>query len=240
MTTEGSEMFDLTESLIAELQGIDTPTVCNALEVLAPERRGYGYTTEHLFCIRPQLKPMVGLARTATIRSAHPSDLAGDEARAVSDGYYRYIGEGPKPSVAVVQDIDEQHGYGSLWGEVNSAIHSGLGCVGLVTNGGIRDLPDIAPGFQMLAGRVIPSHAFVHVVDFERPVNVAGMRVRSGDLVHADQHGAVVIPHAVADKVRSAADEIIRHEKAIIGAAREPGFSVEKLFAARQPQREDH
>ena len=145
MTTEGSEMFDLTESLIAELQSIDTPTVCNALEVLAPERRGYGYTTEHLFCIRPELKPMVGLARTATIRSAHPSDLAGDEGRAVSDGYYRYIGEGPKPSVAVVQDIDEQHGYGSLWGEVNSAIHSGLGCVGIVSNGGIRDLPEMPP-----------------------------------------------------------------------------------------------
>jgi hypothetical protein len=89
MTTEGSEMFESTESLIAELQGIETPTECNALEVLAPERRDYGYTTEHLFCIRPQLKPIVGLARTATIRSAHPSDLAGDEAQEVSDGYYR-------------------------------------------------------------------------------------------------------------------------------------------------------
>jgi regulator of RNase E activity RraA len=233
-------MFELTESLIAELQGIDTPTVCNALEVLVPERRGYGYTTENLFCLRPELRPMVGLARTATIRSAHPSDLTGAEARAVSDGYYRYVGDGPKPSVAVIHDIDEQHGYGSLWGEVNSAIHSGLGCVGLVTNGGIRDLPDIAPGFQMLAGRVIPSHAFVHVVDFGRPVNVAGMRVRDGDLIHADQHGAVVIPHAVADKVRGAADEIIRHERGIIAAALAPGFSVEKLFGARNPQREDH
>jgi regulator of RNase E activity RraA len=229
----GSEMSELTAGLFAELQTLDTPTVCNALELLVPERRGYGYTTEQLVCTRPQLKPMVGIARTATIRSAHPSDLSGEEALALSDAYYTYIDDGPKPSVIVIQDLDEQRGYGSFWGEVNSAIHAGLGCVGLVTDGGVRDLPDIAPGFQMLAGRVIPSHAFVHVVDFSRPVNVAGMRVRHGDLIHADQHGAVVIPLEVAPRVRGAADQVIRREKVIIDAARQPGFNVERLKAAR-------
>ena len=167
-------MFALTPRLLAELQAIDTPTVCNAVELLVPERRGYGYTTEPLLCIRPELKPLVGMARTATIRSAHPSDLSGKEASQLSDSYYSYIDDGPKPSVVVIQDIDEQRGYGSLWGEVNSAIHAGMGCIGLVTDGAIRDIPEIAAGFQMLAGRVVPSHAFVHVVDFGRPVNVAG------------------------------------------------------------------
>jgi regulator of RNase E activity RraA len=225
-------MFELTPSLIAELQSVDTPTVCNALELLVPERRGYGYTTEPLVCIRPELKPMVGLARTATIRSAHPSDLSAEDFAALSESYYRYIDEGPKPSVVVIQDIDECKGYGSLWGEVNSAIHAGLGAVGLVTDGGIRDLPSIAPGFQMLAGRVIPSHAHVHVVDFARPVNVAGMRVRDGDLVHADRHGAVVIPVAVAEQVSEAAARIVRRESILIEAAREPGFDVAKLQEA--------
>lgn len=233
-------MFELTDALIAELQTMDTPTVCNALELLVPKRRGYGYTTEPLVCTRPELKPMVGIARTATIRSAHPGDLVGPEARQLSDGYYAYIDAGAKPSIIVIQDIDEQKGYGSYWGEVNSAIHSGFGCVGLVTDGGVRDLPDIAPGFQMLAGRVIPSHAYVHVVDFARPVNVAGMRVRDGDLIHADQHGAVVIPHDVAAKVRGAADEVIKREKVIIEAARQPGFNIDKLRAAQGKAAELH
>jgi regulator of RNase E activity RraA len=233
-------MFELTATLIDELQSIDTPTVCNALEVLVPKRRGYGFTTDPLVCTRPELKPMVGIARTATIRSAHPSDLAGDAARALSDAYYAYIDGGAKPSVIVMQDIDARRGYGSFWGEVNSSIHLGLGCVGLVTDGGVRDLPDIAPGFQMLADRVIPSHAFVHVVDFARPVDVAGMRVRDGDVIHADQHGAVVIPHEVVAEVKAISQRIARQERVIIDAARQPGFSAAKLREAQGRATEMH
>jgi regulator of RNase E activity RraA len=233
-------MTDLTASLVAELQTMDTPTVCNALELLRPQRRGHGYTVEPLVCIRPELKPLVGIARTAAIRSAHPSDLSADEAISLSDAYYRYVDEGPKPTVAVIQDIDEHRGYGSFWGEVNSAIHAGLGCVGLVTDGGVRDLSDIAPGFQMLAGRVIPSHAFVHIVHFAQPVTVAGMRVHDGDLIHADQHGAVVIPFDVASQMRGAANHVIRSEKVILDAARQPGFTADKLRAARDSQADIH
>lgn len=233
-------MFELTDALREELRGFDTPTVCNALEALAPKRRGYGFTTMPLVCVRPELKPIVGLARTATIRSAHPGDLVGEEARELSDGYYAYVDQGPKPSVIVIQDIDEPRGYGAFWGEVNSAIHLGLGCVGLITDGGIRDLPDIAEGFQMLGGRVIPSHAHVHVVDFARPVTVAGMRVRDGDLVHADQHGAVVIPHDVASKVHDTARQMQRRERVIIDAARQPGFNIDKLRAAQGRAAEIH
>lgn len=233
-------MNELTANLIAELQSMDTPTVCNALELVVPQRRGWGYTTSPLVCTRPELKPIVGVARTATIRSAHPTDLSTEDMRQLSDAYYAYIDQGPKPSIIVMQDIDEQKGYGSFWGEVNSSIHMGLGCIGLVTDGGVRDLPDIAPGFQMLAAQVIPSHAFVHVVDFARPVNVAGMRVNDGDIIHADQHGAVVIPREAAAKLRAAADQIIRRERVIIEAARQPGFNIEKLRAARGKAAEIH
>jgi regulator of RNase E activity RraA len=233
-------MFELTASLIADLQAFDTPTVCNALEIVAPERRGYGYTVEHLFCLRPQLKPVVAIARTARIRSVKPDPLTGAAARANLDAYFAYVDAGPKPCVVVMQDIDEPRGYGCLWGEVNSNIHFGLGCLGLITDGAVRDLPDIAPGFQMLANRVVPSHAFAHVVDFAGPVTVAGMSVSDGDLIHADQHGAVVIPHAVAAGVSAAALEIQRGEKAVIAAAREPGFSAAKLKSLMGGAVENH
>lgn len=233
-------MVDLTDALISELTSMDTPTVCNALELLSPRRRGYGYTTRQLLCARPEMGPIVGIARTATIRSVHPSDLSSEDGRRMSDTYYAYIDGGAKPSVVVIQDIDDQRGYGSFWGEVNSAIHCGLGCVGLVTDGSVRDLPDLAPGFQVLAGSVVPSHAFVHVVDFARPVNVAGMRVRDGDLIHVDQHGAVVIPHDAAERLRAAANEVIAREKVILEAARKPGFDIEELRAAQGRAAEIH
>lgn len=226
-------MTELTDALIAELQTMDTPTVCNALEIVAPERRGYGFTTQPLVCTRPELPPMVGIARTATIRSAHPSHLKGKEAGAMNDGYYAYMDEGPKPSIVVIQDLDDaQRGYGSWWGEVNSNVHKGLGALGVITDGSVRDLPDIADGFQMMADRVGPSHAFVHVVGYGAPITVAGMRVVSGDLIHADQHGAVVIPWDVADQVKGAADQIAAREAVIIAAAQEEGFSIERLRQA--------
>ena len=233
-------MTDLTPALIDALKSLDTPTVCNALEIVAPERRGYGYTTQPLVCTRPELEPMVGVARTATIRAAHPGDLRGSDARALSDAYYAYIDGADKPSIVVIQDLDAERGYGSFWGEVNSNIHRGLGCLGVITDGSVRDLPDIADGFQMMADRVGPSHAFVHVVDFSRPITVAGMRVRDGDVIHADQHGAVVVPMDVADKVKEAAEQIMRRERVIISAAQQPGFDIDALRKAQGEAAEIH
>lgn len=226
-------MTEITPELIADLETIDTPTVCNALELVAPDRRGWGYTVEPLVCARPELGAMVGFARTATIRAQHPS---GDDAAATErrDAYFRYVDEGPKPSIMVMHDLDgHSRGYGSWWGEVNSTIHLGLGSKGVVTDGSIRDLPDIAEGFQLLAGRVGPSHAFVHLVGFGEQVKVAGMRVDDGDLIHADQHGAVVIPLDVAGDVMAAADLIARREAVLIAAAKEPGFGHQQLLDAR-------
>ena len=223
--------------LLVQLATIDTPTVCNALEVAAPKRRGYGYTVEPLVCTRPELGVMVGYARTATIRAQHPADP-----RPNPGDYYDYIDNGgPKPAISIIQDLDgEARGYGSFWGEVNSNIHKGLGCLGVITDGSVRDLPDVAEGFQMLADRIGPSHAFVHVVSFGSAITVSGMSVNDGDLVHADQHGAVVIPHDVADKVMDAAAAIARREAVIINAAKQPGFNIEKLREAQGNAAEIH
>lgn len=224
----------ITDELLTALTALDTPTVCNALEAVAPARRGHGFTVSHLICARPGLPPIVGYARTAAIRAAHPSDLHGRAARDLQDGYYEYVDAGgPKPSIMVVQDLDGPlRGYGSWWGEVNTNVHKGLGCLGVITDGSVRDLPDIAAGFQMLADRVGPSHAFVHPVVYGQPVTVAGMRVADGDLIHADQHGAVVIPWDVVERIPAAAAEVARREKVIIDAAKEPGFNIERLRRA--------
>ena len=137
-----------------------------------------------------------------------------------------------EPTITVIQDLDPEPGWGAFWGEVNTAIHKGLGVLGCITNGSIRDLDMIATDFQLLAGCVGPSHGYVHIEAFDLDINVHGMQVSHGDLIHADRHGSVVIPPAAIEKLPDAIDLCTRREAPILKAAREPGFSVAKLRAA--------
>jgi len=214
---------------IEALRQIDTPTICNVLEMVVPERRGFGYTTRHLHCIFPDLRPMVGYARTVTVRAQEPSALDASAYGKLRNDYVDYVGSGPAPRISVVHDLDDSPGFGSFWGEVNSNVHKALGCLGTVTNGSVRDLDAIAPEFQLLAGMVGPSHAFVHIVDFGIEVEVYGMAVMSGDLIHADRHGAVVIPHEVARDLAPALDLLLRREAVVIEAAQAPGCTPETI-----------
>ena len=218
---------------LAALRALDTPTVCNALEICLPERRSFGFTTRHLHCVRPELPPIVGYAKTVTIRALRPSADDPDIQRKKRFAYYNYVATSPGPTISVVQDLDDgQAGFGCFWGEVNSNVHKTLGCLGTITNGGVRDLSELAEGFQALAGAVTPSHANVHVVDVGGEVNVAGMIVKSGDLVHADMHGAVVVPHEVANDVPDAAALMVRREAVVLAAAKTTGATVETITQA--------
>jgi regulator of RNase E activity RraA len=231
----------LPATLLETLGRYDTPTICNALEIVAPERRLIGYTTKQLVCPFPDLPPMVGYARTVTIRSVVKSSLPAAEQSKRRIAYYEYVGIGEGPRIVVIQDIDGPDvGYGAFWGEVQSNVHKALGCLGVVTDGSIRDIPQWAPGFQALAGSVGPSHAWVHADSFGGEVRVAGMTVRSGDLIHADCHGAVVIPPDIAAKVPEAAELCGRRETPILDIARSPAFTLEKLKEALARSAEIH
>jgi regulator of RNase E activity RraA len=212
------------ESELEFLRSIDTPTVCNLVEIVAPERRGHGYTVRHLHCPFPELPPIVGFAKTVTLKAkdAVPLGQAGYMQKRLD--YLDYVAATPRPGIMVMEDLDGEHvGYGAFWGEVQSNVHKALGCLGVVTNGSIRDIPMIAPGFQMLAGSIVPSHAYVHVVDFGVDVTVHGMAVKNGDLIHADRHGAIVVPSDKIEAMRSALDGLSAREAKIIAAARAGG-----------------
>ncbi len=233
-------MTGLTAEDLAALTRWDTPTICNALELVVPARRGTGYTTEPLVPLDPDLPPICGYARTATIRAAEPPAETAAETAAKRQAYYEYIARAPQPTVVVIQDIDPRAGYGAFWGEVQTNIHTGLGAVGGVTNGSFRDVVDSARGFNLLGGEVGPSHAFVHLVDFDRQVTVFGLTVTTNDIVHADRHGAVMVPRQAVRKIPDAADLISRREAKILEAARSPDFDIEKLKAAMAGAREIH
>jgi len=222
--------LNLTNADLELLSQWDTPTICNALELAAPHRRGYGYTVKAFSCLYPSAKPIVGYARTARIRASAP-DLSAGNGMADRIPYYEYVADGSGPTIVVIEDLDAHPAFGAFWGEVHTAVHKGLGALGVVTNGSYRDVADSAPGFQVLGGQVGPSHAFVHAVDFGGSVTVHGMVVEHDDVIHADLHGAVVIPADVVKAIPEAVAEMNRRESGILAAARSADFSIEKLKA---------
>ncbi|HYZ41463.1 MAG TPA: RraA family protein [Stellaceae bacterium] len=218
---------------LVALTAFDTPTICNALELVVPARRAIGFTRRPLFAAFPNLKPVVAFARTALIRSREAHPRGREEATEKRLGYYEHIAAEPLPSIAVIQDIDAPDtGFGAFWGEVQTHVHRGLGCAGVITDGSVRDLDAMAPDFLVLAGSIVPSHAHVHLVDYGGTVSVAGMVVSPNDVIHADRHGAVVIPPEAIKEIPAAAALLARREKVIIDASKAPGFSVARLRQA--------
>lgn len=217
---------------LAVLRRNDTPTVCNALEHVMGGRTAEGFTKTPTVCADGSLPPIVGFARTAKIRASSPAQKPATEVRALRMAYYEYVASGVGPNVVVIEDTDWPNCIGGFWGEMQVAQHKGLGIAGTLTNGVLRDLGMLDPGYQVVAGSIGPSHAFVHVTELNIPVSVFGMQVLPDDLIHADRHGAVVIPAQFIERMPAAIDLVIRKEQPILKAARAPGFTVEKLKAA--------
>jgi regulator of RNase E activity RraA len=164
----------------------------------------------------PELR-VAGFARTARIAGRTPPQEPSEDIRARRMNYFRSMAAGPRPGVAVVEDMDGDGALGAWWGEINARIHAGVfGLEGALTNGVMRDLGDMPQDFPILAGAVGPSHGFVHVREIGTPVQVFGMTVREGDLIHADRHGAVNIPTDVFDKLDPALDRLLAAEAIVL------------------------
>ena len=218
--------------LLNLLRAVDTPTVCNAIEVAQGKRGFNAFTRGTMIASDPTAPALVGFAVTAKIAALAPPTEAPDVIRARRMAYYKAMAEAPNPGIAVVEDTDFPHAIGAYWGEVNTTIHKGFGLSGTLTNGVMRDLGDMAPNYPVIAGSIGPSHGFVHVQEIGTPVKIFGMTVAMGDLVHADRHGAVVIPPEVIDQLAAAIGKMQDTEQLVLGPAREPGFDFAKFEAA--------
>ncbi|MEO0980160.1 MAG: RraA family protein [Pseudomonadota bacterium] len=218
--------------LLNLLKSVDTPTVCNAIEV-AEGRRGFNrFTRGTMLASDPAAGAMVGYARTARISALAPPTEAADVIKARRMDYYRYMSEGPRPALAVVEDIDFPNAIGAYWGEINTTVHKGLGLSGALTNGVMRDLGDLPEDFPVVAGSVGPSHGFVHVKEIGTPVKIFGLDIQPDELVHADRHGALVIPQDVVPVLAAAIGKLLETEKLVLEPARQPGFDFEKFQEA--------
>ena len=219
-------MEALSEAELKALRGWPTSAISNAIETFDVRPRNEGFMLG-IRCIFPDLSPIVGYACTATMLADLP---AIEKDRNAIQAHWDNILRTPEPRIAVIHDLDQPRCIGSLWGEVNANMHRALGCLGVVTDGGVRDLDEVHElGFHFFAADVIPSHAYVHIVDSGNPVKVGGLLVNNGDLIHADKHGVVVIPHEVAREVPAACQKVEDRERRVINFCKSPDFDAEAL-----------
>jgi len=209
---------------------LDTCTVSNAIERLKVRLRNEGFVYGAVHCQFPSFQPMLGYAATARIRGSS-TPMTG---RCYYDrmDWWEYVLTIPEPRVMVLQDIGPQPGIGAFVGEIHAQIGLALQCMGCVTNGAVRDLPAVEKaGFHLFAGSVAVSHSYAHLVDFGEPVEIGGLKIRPGDLVHGDLHGVHSIPLEIAHEIPKVAARLLAEERDLIELCRDPGFSLARLAA---------
>jgi 4-hydroxy-4-methyl-2-oxoglutarate aldolase len=221
----------LTSEQLDILRRLDACTLANAIETFHTRLRNEGFADSSIHCRFPAFPPMLGCAATVKIRGSAPPTAESNYPDRTD--WWDYVLSLPAPRVVVVQDVATKVGLGSLLGAVHVNILNALGCTGAVTNGAVRDLPAAEKlGFQLFAGSVSVSHTYVHIVEFGTPVEIGGLKIRSGDLIHGDLHGVQTIPPDIAAKIPLAAAEIIARDQELITLCQSKDFSLEKLRAA--------
>ncbi len=218
----------LTEEDLAALRQFETCMIANAIDAFQVRLCNTGFADASVRCMFPDAPPMVGYAATARLRSGEPPVVGAKYSDRAE--FWNSILEIPAPRILVLQDMDDAPGRGAFVGDMHAAILKALGCVGYLTNGAVRELPSVRTmGIQLFAGSVAVSHAYAHIFDVGAVINVGGMEVRPGDLLHGDRHGVLTVPPAIAAQVPGTAEKLQQMEQKIIDFCRSRDFSVAKL-----------
>ena len=212
-------------STIDYLKTVDTPTLCNAIELLSVRPQREGFTPLTIRALFPEFGRMCGYAVTAQVESVsqtEPFDLE----RFIE--LYRAVESSPKPAVVVLQEIGGYRDYAAHCGEVMSTVFTRLGAIGLVSDCGVRDIPEVhSIGFHYFARGAVPSHANFRIVRAGVPVQIEGMVVKSGDVLHGDQNGLVAVPNVPIEKIASAVDKVRSRERKLMDWVRSERFSLD-------------
>lgn len=225
----------LTENQLNELRRYNSPTVSNAIELFKVRPRHVGYLPHQIRCLLPDQGVMLGYAVTSQTRALPANEGELQKGDDILGDYFRYVNAMPGPKVAVGEDLDITPGVGAQFGEVTALIHKKLGCVGHITSGCPRDLDEVAAlGFHLFGLNPCVSHAYVRLVDYGKPVRIAGVEIRPGDLLHGDKHGVCIIPHEIADKVAEACARIEAIERPALELCHKEPFDLEAYIAARK------
>jgi 4-hydroxy-4-methyl-2-oxoglutarate aldolase len=219
----------LPEEELHAIRTIDTCTLADAISISKIRLRNEGYSNASIRCILGNGGPMVGYAVTGRIRSAEPP-MVGHSFIERQD-WFKYIRTMPAPRIAVLQDVDGRQGAGAFWDEPHVRIHQRLGCVGAVTNGAVRDTSKIRPtGFHLYAGSLSVSQAYAHIIEVGQPVEVGGLEINPGDLIHGDVHGIIKVPKEIVSVLPKEAARVSFLRKQIAELCAAPELSISTLM----------
>src|ERR671917_2335372 len=221
--TDLSKVLPISEQDLAFLKSVDSPTIANAIEPFKVRDRTEGFIGGQVRALFPEMPPMVGAALTVTMTNT-PGAIAGRE------NYWRMyeaLSQLPAPSVLVVQDISGAPSRCALAGEVMATRAKRLGAVGMVTDGGLRDVDEVRRlGFGYFARYVVVSHGNFGVVGVGEPVVLDGQEVRTGDILHGDANGVVIVPRQVLDGLPDAVQQIRTRERANMDFINSAEYSI--------------
>ncbi|MBZ0295680.1 MAG: RraA family protein [Anaerolineae bacterium] len=224
-------MSILSDEQIEQLKQIDTPTLCNAIESFNVRGRVDGFLGMDIACLSPELGTMVGYAVTVKVDSTTPDIKRDDE---VWREWVLAMDRSPKPVVLVFEDVGPQPKKSAHIGEMMATLAQRLGAVGLVTNGGVRDMLEVrALGFHYFAPGIVASHGNPRLLEVNVPVTIDGVQITPGDLLHGDLNGVTTIPLSIAAEVAEAAAKVRASEAEMLEYMRGPDFTVEGFFERR-------
>ena len=214
-------------ALVDFLKTVDSPTLSNAIETLHVQPRDTGFTPLQIRCLFPEFGRLCGYAVTAqveTVSQMHPT-----EERTFLE-LFQAVADAPKPAIVAFQEIGDRGDYAAHCGEVMATAFTRLGAIGLVTDCGVRDIPEVrALRFQYFARGAVASHAHFKIVRVGIPVQIFGVEINPGDLLHGDENGLLRVPSAAFAGLEQAVQRVRERERRLMDFMRSPEFTVAKL-----------
>jgi 4-hydroxy-4-methyl-2-oxoglutarate aldolase len=221
--TDLPQVPPISEKDLTFLRGVDSPTMANAIEPFKVRDRTEGFIGGKVRSLFPEMPPMVGAALTVTMTNT-PGPIAGRENWW---RMYEALSQIPAPSVLAVQDVSGAPSRCALAGEVMATLAMRLGAVGMVTDGGLRDVHEVrALGFAYFARYVVVSHGNFDIVDIGTPIVLDGQEVKTGDILHGDANGIVIVPREVLDGLPDAVQEVRTRERASMDFINSPEYTI--------------
>jgi 4-hydroxy-4-methyl-2-oxoglutarate aldolase len=220
----GSVGAGLTPQQLDELRAIDSPTIANAIEEFKVRPRVNGYAGATLRCLIPGLGTMLGYAVTCK----GDSTTEGKQRREHTELYRAINALQPLPAVVVIGDDGDP-------GRIDLSCHAGemmattmkrVGAVGLVTDGGLRDIKEVTDlgAFHYFGRGLVVAHGQPCIYDVGATVTICGMEVRPGDLLHGDENGITIVPAQIAAEVVAKALEVRGREQGRLQEILGPDF----------------
>jgi regulator of RNase E activity RraA len=207
------------------LKTVDTPTLSNAIEVCNVRRWNTGFAPLQLRCLFPEFGRMIGYAVTAQVETMTQTEPR-DNARFLD--LYKLVEQSPKPAVVVLQEIGGFPDYATHCGEIMATFFTRLGAIGLVSDCGVRDIPEVrAMGFHYFARGAVASHAYFRIVRAGVPVQICGMEVRPGDILHGDENGLITVPAGIEDRLPAAVDQVRATERSLMDWIKSDQFNLD-------------